>query len=523
MARDDPQTASLSRSTRQTPARFRQVADPLLPWLTVLFHSDLERIGEVARLGGLAAGRSADISRKTPAFETVDGHLTGPLADPYVSRSPLILDAAGGGAVRLTPPAAATDVRVDGTRLDAARSFDADKLAQGVVIELAGRVVLLLHRRRLGGAHGAADLGLVGASMAIDEVRRDIARVAALDVPVLVRGETGTGKELVATALHAGGPRRRGPLVAVNLGAVTPSLAAAALFGSERGAFTGADRVRDGYFVEADGGTLFLDEIGEASGEVQPMLLRAVETGEITRIGGSRPRRVDVRLITATDADLEAMVRARRFRAPLLHRLAGFEIALAPLRERREDIGRLLVHFLRLERAGAAPWLTASLAARLARDPWPGNVRQMRNVVRQMVILSGRDGDAADLEGRVEALLAKARAGAPDTDDGVVETRGRRRGGWRPPSSVVPDELVAALEAHGYELKAAAAALGVSRPSLYALIEASPDVRTARQIDADEIQAAHTATGGDLDAMVERLHVSRAALRRRVRELGLAR
>jgi two-component system nitrogen regulation response regulator GlnG len=166
---------------------------------------------------------------------------------------------------------------------------------------------------------------------------------------VLLRGETGTGKELAARALHDAGPRRRRGFLAVNMGAVPPTLAAAELFGAARGAFTGADQKRIGYFTRADGGTLFLDEIGETPAEVQILLLRALDNREIQPVGGGDPQPVDVRLIAATDADLEGAMAAVRFRSTLLHRLSGYEIFLPQLRDRREDFGRLFLHFLSQE------------------------------------------------------------------------------------------------------------------------------------------------------------------------------
>jgi two-component system nitrogen regulation response regulator GlnG len=168
-----------------------------------------------------------------------------------------------------------------------------------------------------------------------------------VNAPVLLRGESGTGKELVAHAIHEASPRRTGPYVAVNMAAIPPSLAAAELFGATRGAFTGADHDRPGYFSRAHRGTLFLDEIGETAPEVQALLLRVLEAGEVQAVGGLEPRRVDVRVLAATDADLQGMTAMDRFRAPLLHRLMAGYLQVPALRARREDFGRLLYAFLR--------------------------------------------------------------------------------------------------------------------------------------------------------------------------------
>jgi DNA-binding NtrC family response regulator len=362
-----------------------------------------------------------------------------------------------------------------------------------------------------------------------------------------VRGETGTGKELVARAIHGASARRSGPFFAVNLGAIPPSLAATELFGAIRGAYTGSVASQEGYFRRAHNGTLFLDEIGEAPSEVQVMLLRALEAGEIYPVGAQAAQRVDVRVLAATDADLESQANGGGFRAPLLHRLAGYEIWLPPLRQRRDDLGRLLIHFLReeLQAIGegrrldpTAPgfesaWLPAPLVARLALFDWPGNVRQLRNVVRQLVIGS-RGLTALELGDRGERLLrerglAADAAGMPGNVPGssvLVPLPGSGEAGpgprrWRHPSDVTEDELAEALRLNRWDLKAAATQLHVSRTSLYALIDESSRFRHASDLAAEEIERCHRECEGDLDLMAERLEVSRRALGRRVREIGL--
>jgi two-component system nitrogen regulation response regulator GlnG len=450
-----------------------------------------------------------------------------------------------------------TRVHVDGIELTDQRRFEREQLDAGVVLTLAERIVLLLHHTSARARPAENDLGLIGASPAMQRVRDDIRRVADVDVPVLVRGESGTGKELVATALHALGPRRDRPLVSVNLGAVPPALAFAELFGAAAGAYTGAHRAREGYFRQASRSTLFLDEVGEAARDVQVMLLRALETGEIQPLGAPRSERVDVRLVTATDADLDAMVRAGDFRAPLLHRLSGYELWLPPLRERREDIGRLLLAFVRRElaaigNAGALedrdpalpPWLPADLVVRLVRHDWPGNVRELRNVARQLVLGSrgcdsvepsarllqrlggnvparapGQDHAAETDTGETRSLAPAAAAGAAAAGAAAIDPEQplpRRR-----PADISEPVLLEALAAHDWDIAAAARALNLSRPSMYMLIDKSDAIRTAADLDADEIRRCHEACGGDLDAMVARLRVSRNGLRRRMRDLRL--
>jgi formate hydrogenlyase transcriptional activator len=231
---------------------------------------------------------------------------------------------------------------------------------------------------------------MIGASPAMAAVLDTIARVAPTDTPVVITGETGTGKELTARALHRQSRRAERPFTAVNLAVIPEELAAAELFGHEQGAFTGASQRRAGRFEMADGGTLFLDEVGELSPAVQVDLLRVLQEGEFERLGGCQTKRVDVRVIAATNQNLEEAVQDRRFREDLFYRLGVFPITLPPLRERREDIPLLVVYIIdrigqRLGRqfAGIEP---ASLE-RLADYRWPGNIRQLQNVLERSAIL----------------------------------------------------------------------------------------------------------------------------------------
>lgn len=510
--------------------------------LTVLCHPDASRIGDRVLLGELASGREAFVSRLRPAFLNPSGPLAPglggePLADLHLSREPLRFRSGDEeGSVLLLVGKSRTRVTVCGEAVTTRRLFSAEEVESGVVLELARRIVLLLHRytSRLGGNPGRH--GLVGDSSAMESVRREIDRIAELKVPVLLRGETGTGKELVARAIHEQG-QRSGPFVAVNFGAIPASLASSELFGAAKGSFTGSVQSQLGYFARAEGGTLFLDEIGEAPPEVQVMLLRAIETEEIQPVGTQQTRKVDVRLVAATDADLEVRAATGEFRAPLLHRLAGYEIWLPPLRQRRDDIGRLLFSFLReeLTALGAShllrpperrqvPWLSAEVVARLGGYDWPGNVRQLRNVVRQLTIGS-RDLPKIEVGPPVERLLSG------DGTAGIGAATGPRpvlsvpapvaeipppRPKRRKPSTVSETELIAALQTHRYDLKATAEALQVSRTSLYALIEKFPNVRSPGEVDDQEIFRCYQACEGEIESMVDRLQLSKAVLQRRL-------
>jgi DNA-binding NtrC family response regulator len=231
---------------------------------------------------------------------------------------------------------------------------------------------------------------LVGGSAGLERVKQLVARIAASESNVLIRGETGTGKELVARAIHEGSPRAGGPLVAVNCGALPEHLVESELFGHRKGAFTGADEHRAGLFEVADGGTLFLDEIGELPKALQPRLLRALESGEIRRVGDSHPITVDVRVVCATHRALEEMVAAGGFREDLLFRINTFEVAIPPLRERLDDLPALVRHFVRKARPHAPPDAVVAepeLFRVLESHQWPGNIRELANVIEHALVL----------------------------------------------------------------------------------------------------------------------------------------
>jgi DNA-binding NtrC family response regulator len=537
--------------------------------LTILYHPLLDRVGERALLGELSAQHPAAISRNEPLFSPPGKTEAEPLDEDHLSRKPIQLVAASDGGIRIDIGESSTAVSLRGQRIQGSTKLSAHDIERGVVLELGHRVVVLLHRltsfaRILEGHETDAARELVGASDGLRRVIWDIHSVADLDLPVLLRGETGSGKELVARAIHRTSPRRDKPFVAVNLGAITPALAVAELFGAEKGAYTGSIKRQVGFFEQAHGGTLFLDEIGEAPVELQVALLRTLETGEIQTVGAPQIRKADVRVVAATDADLEGKVASGAFRAPLLNRLAAYEIWIPPLRDRRDDIGRLLVRFLREELQeigeahrlscpgpGAKPWLPASLVARLANYDWPGNVRQLRNVVRQLVI-GNRGRDRAEITPAVERLLLRQMAAAPPPPEPAKASEVPKAGAHasdsppldeptpaphattaaappparsaarRKPADVTEGELRETLRACRFDLAAAAEQLGISRASMYLLIERYPGFRTAGNLDEEEIVRCHRELGGDLAKMSERLEVSERALARRVRELGLA-
>ena len=505
-----------------------------LPALTILAHPDPRRTGERVLLPALVSGRAVELSRLTPLFGAPGGGELRPLADPHLSRKPIQLAPGDSpGAVRI-----AGEGSLEVLGASSSGQISAAAVERGAVLVLAEQVALLLHLAPPAQPSEPERFGLVGDSAPMVQLRGEIRRVAGLRAPVLLRGETGTGKELAARAIHDAGPRRGRPYLALNLGAVPSSLAASELFGAARGSFTGADRRRAGYFERADGGTLFLDEVGEAPPEVQVLLLRALESGEIQPVGAETPQSVDVRVVAATDADLETAAAEGRFRTPLLHRLNGCEIRLPALRERRDDIGRLLLHFLRQELAamgaedrlgapgpGGRPWLPAGLVARLADHDWPGNVRELRNVARQ-IAAGSHEARQALLPPALERTLAVSagRAGRAGSRRAPPPERPRAgpRPAYRAPSEIGDDDLLDALRASRWNLAETASRLRLSRTSLYALIDRCPAVRKAADLSREEIVSALGRHAGDLDAAAGDLRVSPHGLRIRRTELGIA-
>ena len=517
------------RTTRKPPEKVEPGRSEPVPVLTVVCHPDLERVGERALLPALARGRAVELSRSAPEFAQPGRAIGLPLETAFVSRSPVVLRPGSGGNLLVEPSKGGMRLRVCGKLLEAPLELTPDTLARGVDLELGGAVVLLLHLADASTGRSSPAYGLVGDSDAIWAARQAVTRVADLEVPILLRGESGTGKELVARAIHESGPRRNRPFVGVNLSAVTPTLAAAELFGTVKGAYTGAVSSQRGFFQAAHGGSLFLDEVGECPVDVQTMLLRAIENGEYFAVGSRALQRADVRLVAATDSDLEARARRGDFKEPLLHRLSAYEIWLAPLRERRDDIGRLVVHFAaqalaeigeRLpEHDGSAPpWIAANLVARLCRYHWPGNVRQLRNLIWQLVI-DNRGGARIEDSPRLDRLLAEAEPDDDEHEPGDSREKAEPRASARRPADITEPEMLAAMEACRWDVAAAARRLGISRPSLYALIRKSSQVRTAEDLEVNDITRAIGEAGGDVDRAAVALRVSVRGLRRRLSRL----
>ena len=377
------------------------------------------------------------------------------LADPEVSRRHLSLEVVRDG-LRVTDLASTNGTRVGALEIASAVLRGGETIALGSTVLDVDRVEVAVTERSSLASFGR----MMGASSAMQRLYPLCRRLADTTVPVLIEGETGTGKEVLAEAIHEEGPRAGGPFVVFDCTAVPASMTEAELFGHERGAFTGAVATRKGLLEQADGGTLFIDEIGDLDKTLQPKLLRVLERREVRRIGGTRSIQVDARIVAATRRDLDKEVQAGRFRDDLFHRLVVARVELPPLRARRGDVTRLARHFAKELGASNLP---AELLVRWESYGWPGNVRELRNAVAAQVAL----GDLS---------VHRAAASAP-TDpasvDLVAQVLSRDL-----PWALARQELLSAFEtryvqralaAHGGNVVHAARAMGVHRRYLQKL------------------------------------------------------
>ncbi len=353
------------------------------------------------------------------------------------------------------------------------KPLDTDRLLVTVrnALEHSQLVVESTHYR----AVVADRYAMIGSSAPLEKVREIVRKVGPTPARVLVLGENGSGKELVAHAIHAASPRAGRAFVEVNCAAIPSELIESELFGHMKGSFTGAFADHTGKFEQADGGTLFLDEVGDMALPAQAKLLRALQEGIITRVGGTKPIAVDVRVIAATNKDLRAEIAAGRFREDLLYRLNVVEITVPPLRERLEDVPALVQHFTdRLMAGGGVPARTFSEQAmkRLQRRPWPGNVRELRNAVERLLILAN-DKTISALD--VERLL-------PVDDDNDFEGEPGEEGELTFESFKQDAErafLMQQLREHDWNVSETARALKMPRSNLYKKIEKYQLVREA--------------------------------------------
>ena len=365
-------------------------------------------------------------------------------------------------------------------------------------------------KRSRSGVLGFGDI--ITKSPRMQSVLRTAEKAANSTIPVLLEGQSGVGKELIARAIHGSGPRRRKQFVAVNCGAIPDNLVESLLFGHEKGAFTGATERHVGKFVEASEGTLFLDEVGELPAAAQVKLLRAIQDSEIEPVGARKPIKVDVRLISATNRDLIADVKAGRFREDLFYRLHVFPIAVPPLRERLEDVPELARHFLvrfAAEEGKRVSRLSPEAMSLLCVHHWPGNVRQLENALFRAVVLA-----ETDTVGPAEfPQIAAQMAGREGTEiaPGIADVEAES-----------PDESPSTSVVEPVDNSQSAPPLVSASINALDLLDESGEVRPLEQIEADAIRFAISHYGGQMSEVARKLRIGRSTLYRKLDSLGLA-
>jgi two-component system nitrogen regulation response regulator GlnG len=495
-------------------------ADGRLLALTILWHPERDRAGEQHVLApGIA---ELELNRFSPLFAAGNGG-AAPLGHRCIARDSMRLRFDAADHLHIAVPHSRMRVELDGEVLTADGVLTPQQLADGAVLLLGGAVLLCVHATDSLPRVNSIP-ALLGVSSAAIKVRELIRQVAATDLPVLLLGETGSGKEVAARAIHCASARRAAPLVSVNMATLSDTLAAADLFGVEKGAYTGALASRPGWFAEAGEGSLFLDEIGNAPAAVQPMLLRVLEFGAYRPLGARSDAHSRARLIAATDQDLEGS----GFNLPLLRRLEGFVIRLPPLRERRADIGLLILHFMRdwEARSGMPAQLPATFVGALCRYDWPGNVRQLASVV-QRTLLALQAGEAPSFEalmlpgasGRMAPSAGTpAPAAAAEPEQAADSGPGSRVARRARLSDLSGQDILGAMEQHGWCIRAAALTLGVSRPSMYKLIDSHPAIRNLAAIPRQEIDDVVAEHGPDPIRCAAALRTPSEPLRRYLRQ-----
>ncbi len=347
---------------------------------------------------------------------------------------------------------------------------------------------------------------LVSRSPQMQLVMRTAEKAAASSIPVLIEGESGVGKELIARAIHGSSERRTKPFVAVNCGAIPEHLVESILFGHEKGAFTGATERHVGKFAEADGGVLFLDEVGELPLAAQVKLLRAIQENEIEPVGGRKPVKVDVRLISATNRNLMADVKSGRFREDLFYRLHVFPITVPPLRERPEDIADLVRYFLArfcAEEGKRIQFVSNEALALLKNHPWPGNVRQLENMVFRAVVLA--EGDTLGSDEFPQIAVQALRTGEPGADTAQAPSI---TADMTSLTAGMPD-WAATVPAH-------------SRPhGMLPVFDGEGHIRPLEDIESEVVRFAISHYRGQMSEVARRLHIGRSTLYRKLENLGI--
>lgn len=491
----------------------------VFPCIELLYHCDLDCVGLITPPELMLTGEPVMVGREYPFFVSPDAPLQEgrPLGDPCISRTQLqvcwlsqlgcfeaMIPASARRRVDLIKPARET---ADGPpAVERLRLEGVQRLPPGSMLAIEGRALLLLQLR----PYFTADhdrLDMVGEEPALWRARKRIEDIARFRTPVLIHGETGTGKELAARAVHQCSTRQASVFRVVNCSAIPEMLVESVLFGHRKGSFTGANEARKGFFREADGGTLFLDEIGELPLMVQAKLLRALQDGRVCPIGEERETVVDVRVVAASNRDLLKEVSAGRFREDLYYRLNAHTLRLPPLRERRGDIPRLFIHFLKQLSEEHKPltrlWrpvdqymppVPLSFFTRLLIDDWRGNVRQLRNVAEKTA--------GANLRSEhhfVEPDWRQSRSQAPQVVDALADAEARAE-------DLTPNNPLDLVQRHRTVFDLLTERLGVSVPTLCRLLEAQDFVELQQHLqDEARLEFIHENAADRLRVSLRRL------------------
>ncbi len=503
--------------TRSDPISDKSWQEASILSLAIIWHSDHERIGALAPLV-FDKKEAVNLSRLTPNF--LDNNIA--LLDPHISRSPIQIKRINNDQFIFTPSKGKMEAIVNGKLLDETRRFHIKDMGNEIIIMLSNKVILSMFYAPARQIKDDEDYGLLGISRSINDAKNMIARTAETDVPVLIKGETGTGKELVAQGIYKASKRKNKPIVSVNMATIAPSLSGAELFGVKKGAFTGAIHDSKGLFEQADKGTLFLDEIGDTPAEVQPMLLRVLETGELKRTGDEDIRKVDVRFIAATDQSLSTKKGHKSFNQALLRRVDGIRIEIAPLRNRRVDIGILAKNFLQAPTLNLPAINLSDISAQDMHEmvlyDWPGNVRELLHASKRMrlgqPIFSKQDQD-------INYPTSYETTGQNLKENRTVyNVSNKTKKQYANPLEVDEEKLITALDRSNWVIKSAAEILNLSRTSLYELMEKSSSIRHIEDISDTEIKSVMASYGGGLNQWTKHLRVGRDALRKRITNMN---
>lgn len=512
-------------STNSTDDPTARAFEPQAVGVRILWHPNPGRVDEMALLFDRGRAQSAKLGRDEPQFRTPHGAVTGSLATQYVSRAALTLRQGRDSSVELDG-CERRQVLADGMPVDRSIRWSAAQLERGVVLQLGKQVLLWLGVMHVSPYDPPGIPELLGTSNILVRLRHEIRLASALEAPLLIYGQTGTGKQLVAQAVHRLGPGAAGPLETVNMAAIPGDTATTELFGHARGAFTGAVRAKKGYFGKADGGSLVLDGLCYIDRDVQPILLDALDEGFIQPTGGNRER-VRVRVMATSDIDVGVEASAGRFNAALVQRF-GYEIRVPPLRDHLEDVPGLFLHWLG-EALGCSPEELSGPSLRLdAREiralltyDWPGNVRELRRFA-QRIALEQRthpDGIAPSVRQLLHDMRS-ANAFQEPTPSAPAPTIETPEESWRS-AELTDADIVAAMQRCDFRIMEAATELKVSRSYLTGRIPGIPGLRVSTQLQRAEIKAALEAAHGDVAAAARLLTVSARALQLQMKRLGL--